>query len=63
MYLFNVLTMTWTKIKTSGEQPDKRASHSATLVDQKIYVFGGCNFDGEPFSDIFCLDLGYMASS
>ena len=34
------------------------------MVDQgKIIVFGGGNFDGEIFSDLYSLDLSYMTSS
>lgn len=63
VHLFNMQNLSWTKIKTTGEQPEKRASHSAALVNQKIYIFGGANFDGEPYSDLFSLDLSYMVSA
>jgi hypothetical protein len=33
VHLFNIETVSWTKIKTGGDEPEKRAGHSATKVD------------------------------
>lgn len=63
VHLFNIETLCWTKIKTSGEEPESRAGHSATKIDQKIIIFGGGDFEGEIFSDLYTLDLSYMAST
>lgn len=47
----------------SGEGPDAREGHSATLVDKRLFIFGGCgkSYD-EPeevyFNDLYILDTG-----
>lgn len=44
-------------MKTSGTPPNPRGYHSCTLIDDKMYVYGGSN-GTQCFSDVSCLDLG-----
>jgi len=43
----------WEKAKTGGNVPSPRAGHTATMVGDKIYVFGGAAAD--PKNDMFTL--------
>jgi hypothetical protein len=40
---FDVSTRKWTELQCTGRSPSPRAGHAAALVDDVMYVFGGCN--------------------
>lgn len=56
--VFNIDTYEWTTLETSGNQPNGRNGHTATLIDDKIYIIGGWLGSG-PFAadDLHVLDL------
>lgn len=41
LWLLDVDTMTWSKPQTRGRAPLPRSLHSSTMVNNKMYVFGG----------------------
>eukprot|EP01123_Difflugia_compressa_P010709 TRINITY_DN3994_c0_g1_i1.p1 TRINITY_DN3994_c0_g1~~TRINITY_DN3994_c0_g1_i1.p1 ORF type:complete len:633 (+),score=148.45 TRINITY_DN3994_c0_g1_i1:128-2026(+) len=41
LYVFESETLTWTKIEPRGIPPERRCGHSASVVDGKIWIFGG----------------------
>lgn len=41
MYLLDVDTMVWTEVRYGGKVPRGRSLHTASIVDRKMYVFGG----------------------
>ncbi|OTF72803.1 Kelch domain containing Galactose oxidase-like protein [Euroglyphus maynei] len=48
--ILDIPTMTWSKIDPSGSIPFPRSLHTATVINQKMYIFGGwvpvsCNTD------------------
>jgi len=45
MDCLNLKTMTWRKIRSANALPPGRSGHSATLIGDKIVIFGG--FDGK----------------
>eukprot|EP00029_Vermamoeba_vermiformis_P007131 TRINITY_DN2995_c0_g1_i2.p1 TRINITY_DN2995_c0_g1~~TRINITY_DN2995_c0_g1_i2.p1 ORF type:complete len:1358 (-),score=306.87 TRINITY_DN2995_c0_g1_i2:93-4166(-) len=52
-------TAHWTPIVLKGEAPEPRAYHSATVVDDKIYIFGGMTTNGlysTYFDDMYLID-------
>jgi len=52
----NTETMDWKELKCQGEIPAGRLGHTANLVNNKMYVFGG--YDGESLrNELFVLDL------
>lgn len=61
--MFSITNNTWSTVRLAGSNLSKRACHSASLVGQKIYVFGGGDVDGCIFSDFFSLDLSFMVSN
>jgi len=46
----------WNKAKTTGSAPDARHSHSATLVQGKIFIFGG--YGSRYLNDVNILNTG-----
>jgi N-acetylneuraminic acid mutarotase len=55
MWILDIKTLMWTKVKTAGAAPPPRAQHSATLVNEEIYVVGG-TCDKEFYSDVWCFN-------
>jgi N-acetylneuraminic acid mutarotase len=41
LYMFESETLTWSKIEPKGIPPERRCGHSASVVDGKIWIFGG----------------------
>lgn len=41
MWEFNIANRTWKKIEFNGETPKPRQGHSALLIGDNIYIFGG----------------------
>lgn len=57
--LLNLETMTWSRPMSKGLPPGSRAGHTATVVGDKCFCFGGG--DGQQFlSDMVILDLNTM---
>ena len=50
-------TMTWHNPTCSGRAPGPRYGHTATVVDYKIYIFGGRGPSGLLYNDLWCLDV------
>jgi hypothetical protein len=59
--------MTWNKLEPTGNVPDRRCSHTAVAIDEKIWIFGGrCKVNlGTSFfsgtgvqyrNDLYCFD-------
>ena len=38
-------------VSVAGDSPPKRFGHAAAVIDDRIYVFGGCGEDGEPLDE------------
>jgi N-acetylneuraminic acid mutarotase len=53
----NTALKSWTKIKGTGSTPSGRAGHSATVIGNTIYVFGGESSSGV-LGDFYTLDAG-----
>lgn len=58
MYIYEVRTRMWTKPNTFGMKPGARDGHSATVVGDAMFIFGGFEDDTERFSqDVYRLCL------
>lgn len=55
----NLSSGEWSEINVSGRCPAPRFGHSATMMDDKMYVFGGVGgSDGvTAFEDLWCFDV------
>jgi hypothetical protein len=54
---FNILTRKWTELRCTGSIPSPRAAHAAVLVDDVMYVYGGCIRDGTYPGGLTALNL------
>jgi len=41
VHTFESETLTWTQLEPQGTPPDRRCGHSASVIDGKIWIFGG----------------------
>jgi hypothetical protein len=58
-YQLDTTTLTWTALATSGDAPSGREGHTAVVLDQKLYIFGGADAYGN-LNDVRVLDLGSL---
>ncbi|XP_022536602.2 uncharacterized protein zmp:0000001301 isoform X2 [Astyanax mexicanus] len=56
LMMFNTVSMIWTPIKTTGTSPSARYNHMCAVVNEQIFVFGGCGEDGSYHKDIHILN-------
>lgn len=56
VHIFDTDLLSWSQEPFTGDAPEPRGGHSATLVGTDIYVFGGANSDST-FGDAYKLDL------
>ena len=56
---FDVRTQTWTGLaeETIGYIPISREGHSAAVVDDKMYIFGGRDQVGNDLGDLSCYSI------
>ncbi|KAF0691290.1 Aste57867_17468 [Aphanomyces stellatus] len=56
-YVLDLASSTWCQVKCEGKPPAPRYNHSATLIGNKMFVFGGKGDKGVLFRDMYYLDL------
>jgi len=56
VHIFDTDDYSWSQVPITGDAPEPRGGHSATLVGTDIFVFGGSNSD-TTFGDVYKLDL------
>lgn len=56
VWIFDTDSLRWRQAPITGEWPEARAGHSATLVGTDIFIYGGANIQ-ETFSGVYRLDL------
>ncbi|KAL1414149.1 hypothetical protein MTO96_000968 [Rhipicephalus appendiculatus] len=62
LYRFDTNTLTWSRPKVCGHVPGARDGHSACVMGNRMYVFGGFEEQADRFSqDVHYLDLGHHA--
>ncbi|KAM0789070.1 hypothetical protein ACM66B_003133 [Microbotryomycetes sp. NB124-2] len=57
LYLLNLSTKEWTRVKVSGPVPEGRYGHAAAMVGSRFFVFGGQKDDGGFLNDLVWFDL------
>ncbi|XP_052866120.1 LOW QUALITY PROTEIN: kelch domain-containing protein 3 [Anopheles cruzii] len=63
VYYLDLRTMHWTYVNTLGEPPSYRDFHSATVVNERMYVFGGRSDAVAPYhsqEEIYCPKIKYL---
>jgi len=59
IWIFNIVTSSWRQIQTNSPINIPRESHSAALIDNRLFIYGGCN-NGKILSDMIVLNLETM---
>ncbi|KAI5966685.1 KEL2 [Candida theae] len=57
LWEFDVEHEQWKQIQTSGTLPLPVNEHSACVVDDRLYIYGGNDFSGVIYSSLYVLDL------
>lgn len=60
VHILDIETMTWKTLYTAGNSPSPRSRHTATLVNNLLYVIGGGGDNSAVFNDVYTLDLSTM---
>lgn len=61
LFCFDTTTHMWSQPKVHGEVPGARDGHSACVINNCMYIFGGYEEDTDMFSqDVHVLDLKTM---
>ncbi|XP_050077949.1 kelch domain-containing protein 3 [Anopheles maculipalpis] len=63
VYYLDLRTMHWTYVNTLGEPPSYRDFHSATVLNHRMYVFGGRSDAVAPYhsqEEIYCPNIKYL---
>lgn len=47
----------WFKCEQEGSVPSARDSHSATVFNRKVFIFGGQDKDEQLMDDFYIVDL------
>lgn len=61
VYSLDVNTGAWTQLQPSGTKPSSRGGHTATLIGDRLWIFGGEDRSRRALGDVHCLDLSQMA--
>ena len=54
---FDISTRKWTELQCTGSIPSPRGGHTAVLVGDVMYVFGGSSRDEGIMDDLYALRL------
>jgi len=54
---FDISTRKWTELQCTGSIPPPRTGHTAALIDDVVYVFGGGTYDGTYLGDLTAFNL------
>ncbi|KAK9868001.1 hypothetical protein WJX84_010049 [Apatococcus fuscideae] len=61
VYALDLSSLQWTTLQPSGTAPPARGSHTATLVGDRAFIFGGEDHQRQPHANIAVLHLPSMA--
>lgn len=57
LWCYDTLLNKWLQVPTTGDVPLPVNEHSAVLVNEYLYVYGGNDFSGTIYDTLHCLDL------
>jgi len=61
LWAFNIEHQTWHKIEPKGKLPDPRYGHTATLLGNRMYIFGGYDNNASACNDLWEFSLDNFA--
>ncbi|CAD8142800.1 unnamed protein product [Paramecium pentaurelia] len=57
LHILEIRNLTWSHLDIRGHPSSGRCSHSATVIDEKLFIFGGVNYSGFVKSDLLIIEL------
>lgn len=57
LWCFDTLINKWMQLNTTGEVPLPVNEHSAVIVGDRLYIYGGNDFSGTIYDSLYSLDL------
>lgn len=57
LWIYNFLTLSWTEVHPEGQKPKARRFHSSVLLNNCLYITGGCYNKYDPLNDMWAMDL------
>ena len=57
IYIFDLKGNNWANVEIKGYPLPGRCGHSAACVETRLFIFGGCNYDGFVKSELVVLEL------
>lgn len=57
LWCFDSLINKWTQVSTTGDGPLPVNEHSAIIIGDRLYVYGGNDFSGAIYDTLYSLDL------
>lgn len=57
LWCYNIVNNEWLHLQTTGDMPLPVNEHSAVLVGEKMYIYGGNDFSGTIYDTLYSLDL------
>ena len=63
LWVYDVRTLSWEEAKFADARPCARRFHSSCMVENKIYIFGGCHGKYNCLGDLYSLDIGSLVET
>lgn len=63
LWCFDIPSSKWTQVSTSGNIPLPVNEHSACIINDRLFVYGGNDFSGIIYNSLYVLDLHTLAWS
>lgn len=60
LFILDTASLHWTQPEAKGNLPSPRSNHTALILDNKIFVFGGFTKGSRPLIDFRSLDTGFF---
>ncbi|CAD8166028.1 unnamed protein product [Paramecium pentaurelia] len=58
LHILEIRNLSWTSVEIRGHHPiSGRCSHSAAVIDDRLFIFGGVNYTGFVKSDLLIIEL------
>ena len=60
LFRFNPWAEKWSNPKCYGSVPSPRSMHATSIIEDKVWLIGGCDKSGAVFGELFELDMDFL---
>lgn len=60
LHIYDIATASWSRPSDTGTLPAPRTGHASCLYNDRLFVFGGADIDGNIFNDLHDLDCAFL---